>query len=513
MRIPLEAHRRVVPRWRDPATTSLLGELSNPAPPDRMLPGSQALDDIEAAWRSARSGRPATVPLEFLAAEFIGSAIVAGKAERARDAVTELRDSSALPTLTRILDSVYDKDIPPEQTSLAIVSDSTMAALRRGVSDIRHRLNGHPRDPIGWSELARLHTILGASDKAEEEMRVALQMGRDNRYLLRSAARFLVHVGDPERAHDLLAASDRTPSDPWLLASEIALASTAQRRSGNLRRAKALLASGDFGPFELSELAAAVGTEELSSGGGRRARQLLRRALDHPHENALAQVEWANQHGAAIGDHPVVEDVAYPFEALALEAYVQGEWEVAARHAASWQSDQPFSSQPAVLGSYLSTTLLHDFERAEEFCVRAMGANPGDVTLSNNYAVALASLGRADEASRVLKPVSVAPCTPDGVMVTATRGLIAYRSGNYSAGRSLYAAAIDVAVGLKNSRLAAVANVFACREELRVGGPDAERLLRSAQGHARGLADRDIATMLAQLGQSVHTQMADRAPL
>ena len=53
---------------------------------------------------------------------------------------------------------------------------------------------------------------------------VALQLAPTNRHVLRSASRLFLHLDDSERAYDIIAQSDATVDDPWLIAAELSFA-------------------------------------------------------------------------------------------------------------------------------------------------------------------------------------------------------------------------------------------------------------------------------------------------
>lgn len=503
MRNPLGLARRVVPRWRDPVTTTRLGELASRVDAASTPPSPwPSLEAAASRWHLASKAEQRDVPLEFIAAEFVGEAIAAGAPDRASEAAHFLLDDPPLPALVPLLQRVYVVAQSEHQQALAVAPDASRAALMRDLRECRTRLRINPRDPVGWSELARLHTILGVPGKAQREMLAALNLSSGNRYITRSGARFFVHLGELERAHDLVRSAATGQSDPWLLASEIALASVAGRSSTLMKAARRVLR--DELPDQAlatSELASAVATEDLANGGGRRTRQLFRRALVNPHENALAQVQWAREAGLALEVPRSLGGVEHSFEARARAAYAAADWRLCVEEARKWLDDQPFSSQPAILGSYLCVTVLNEDAQALEFCERALFANPDDATLLNNMAVAQIGLGRLPDAAATLARSSVVRGTPEWVARTASGGLLAYRQGNHELGRELYMAAIDAAERLDDPRLAASASAFAAREEIRAQGSMGDSLLEAARAHARGVGDPAISVLLDRVAR------------
>jgi hypothetical protein len=91
------------------------------------------------------------------------------------------------------------------------------------------------------------------------------------------------------------------------------------------------------------------------------------------------------------------------------------------------------------MGSSVAVTAVGDFAAAEALARAGLSADPTDHSLINNLAVALAFQDRVSEAvrvfSRIIKPLR------NGLgefVADATRGLIAFRSGDVEAGRYWY---------------------------------------------------------------------------
>src|SRR5207249_126382 len=105
--------------------------------------------------------------------------------------------------------------------------------------------------------------------------------------------------------------------DPWLVAAEVAVSPLAGRTSRLIKHGRRLLESHQFEPIAVSELASAIGTEDLAAGSVRRARQLFGSSLNDPTENAVAQAEWASRHDAGFKFEERLLDVEYSYEARA----------------------------------------------------------------------------------------------------------------------------------------------------------------------------------------------------
>ena len=294
-------------------------------------------------------------------------------------------------------------------------------------------------------------------------MRVALALAPNDRYVLRSASRLYVHLGDPERAHHLLSRHRRTVSDPWLLAPQIGVADLAGRPSSLMRRGKEMLAH--HGAADTTELAGSLATAELEAGQTRKARRLFEQSIEEPNDNALAQAEWANRL-VHISDLEIkIESAQGSFEARALEAAAAREPLRALNHALSWLTEEPYSRRAALFGSY-EAGKGRDFSTGAAIAERGLIANPASGPLANNLAFCLARLDRIAEAEVALARIPARKLL-DGSepTYTATRGLIAMRAGRIDEGTELYKDAIAAA---SNTRTRAIALTMFATEILRL---------------------------------------------
>ena len=138
--------------------------------------------------------------------------------------------------------------------------------------------------------------------------------------------------------------------------------------------------------------------------------------------------------------------------------------------ARNWLSDQPFSRRPAIHGSFIATTFLDDFTRAEEIARAGLVANPRDFSLLNNLAVALAKSGRERDAASAIARIRPSDLSIDNRIVwLATNGLIQFRLGLLDAGRALYRASIDEAHANDRNSVRARAAISLAIEELARG--------------------------------------------
>jgi len=311
-----------------------------------------------------------------------------------------------------------------------------------------------------------------------------------------------MHFGRKVQAHESLRRNEATPHDPWLLAAEIAAAQLVNKTSRFVKSGLSMLASGKYPPFHLAELATAIGSLELEAGKSKSAKKLFRAALIQPTDNSLAQIEWAS---SKLTDFTIASGrFALPFshEARARYGFSAGDWKNAVEEARVWLADEPFSSSPAALGSYVAVDILGNFGLGEQICRDGLIASTDDPLLLNNLAFALAHQGKLQEARETLKQIDRSKLTTvTEICVTATEGLIEFRDGNPIAGRLAYENAIAKASGAEYSALRARAALNLAQEEYRLSSEETVAALSRAIDYCRNMREPDLRAILERLRQ------------
>ncbi|HVE72609.1 MAG TPA: hypothetical protein VNI54_14690 [Thermoanaerobaculia bacterium] len=485
--------RRIIPRWRDAATTASLGELGSLTPQTRHV-SSEALREKLNDWNTA--------PSLFVATDIIGTALLSEpfddpKIHEAAAAILH-PDSGASGVARRAAEHVLNGPGSPADANTALV---TQAELYHRVHQTRKALWADLRNAMKWVELSQLYTLAGQLEKARATMRMALTLAPDNRYVLRSATRLLVHVKDPAEAWSILRNARRTAHDPWLVAAEIGVAGLLGQSPKLTKAAIALASSGTFRPHDLTEVASSLGTLEAEHGNRRKAKKLFELAMRDPNDNVLAQAAWAARAAGVTTSIDLANvDVPLSFEARARLHFQQQEWNDALRESEQWFNDQRFSVGAAAFASYISAVVLAQHEKAVALLKEARIANPDDWLVRNNLAFSLASLNRVAEATDVFGGLPPETSSPSryGVWL-ATSGLLAFRSGNIQQGQRLYDQAIELfgRHGLTSAR--AVAAVFKAREELNTELPTALEAVHEARDLVGRANSVELDTLVAQL--------------
>jgi hypothetical protein len=254
-----DKQRRPIPAWRQHRETAKLGELR---PVEAIVQSD--IDDrplFDEKLREWRTRKTLTA-----AAELLGAAVVLNHRSEVQDAAEfVLRHRDALQSVKDLALELLGRESPP-------VSTTPINQTRL----LRHRLNDDLNNPLIWVDLAREYAVVGKTREAERAMRTAIGLAPQNRFVIRSASRLFVHLGDPAYAHHLVLRAEATGYDPWLTASEIALAAVAKQPSEFAKTGQRVLRSQRFSPSQTSELASALATAELEHGNNRGSRKLFR---------------------------------------------------------------------------------------------------------------------------------------------------------------------------------------------------------------------------------------------
>ncbi len=425
-----EFQRLIVPRWRSFRETASAGELASVR-----LTGSGELTglDIEAKaedWRQRRDIASATTLLE--------AATVSGDTAQGAEAAdyllrTDVTATAAVQFLARAVANGL-----PGRPSDAVGDPRAL------IGAAKWRLSQEPRDSLLWVDLARLYSTVGQHKPSMHAMEVALALAPNNRFVVRSAARLFIHSNDPERAHAVLTGAPATASDPWLMASEIAVASLAEHRPRSFRAGRQALSDARHSPWTLSELAGAVGTEEAGAGSLGQAKKAFRQSLIDPNDNAIAQAAWAaRRYRTGTVDQTLIATKPRTFEAATWSAYFSGDFLKCYEEAERWMLDEPYSPNPAIHGSFIAVSILDEYKKGETLALAGLIANPRDRMLKNNLLVALACQGRTQEAGRLFNEIKWGDFDP---YANGALGLIASRSGRLLDALDYYLEALACAI-------------------------------------------------------------------
>lgn len=493
----VDKDRKVIPRWRNSRVTAVTGELdtSTSKCQPHVLPQTSFVKKLR-DWESK--------PSVGLAGEVVSAALVLRKEQDARGAAEFLIQEGSRATATlkrlaqRVLGPDYQSPQAPRPSSGHSDRDWEEQEVRQHVHNLKTELQESPRNSLRWVDLSRLYAMLGQPHQAKRAMEIALKLSPENRFVLRSATRLFVHLHEPDRGHDILRSNARTRVDPWLLSAELSAASIAGRVSRHTRSAWRLIEFAGLPPLQITELASALATLHLEGGDTKAARKLFRQSLDDPTENSVAQADWAARRIGGVEVDPQLVRSRRSYEAQAWKSYQAAHWKEAVRSCELWLGDEPFSSRPAQMGSYLAAVALEDFERAEQLAALGLLANPEDEMLLNNLAVFLANRGFVGKGWEAFRKIN-RPHVDVHMRTTllATEGLLTFRSGDVEKGRAFYLEAISTAE--PKSRLRALAALHLAREEVNAGTTRVSEAVDFAMQEASAIGGPDIVVMKERL--------------
>jgi tetratricopeptide (TPR) repeat protein len=496
---PFRKKRDVVPRWRPIARVLAAGELSMPNKPAKAsnLSFSNELTERLEAWR--RNSDVVT------AAELVETAIVEGmenEAERAARALIA-EGSPAAPLVQKQASMLLRR--------LVVHAPEVPGGVNIG--NLRQHVYHFPDDAFSWADLALGFVTIGKKDSAQRAMTVALQLAPFDRHILRSAARMYLHLGDPERAHDLLKNNIATKLDPWLVAGEIALSSAADRKPSLLKVGNAMLENGDFQPLHVSELASAIGTVHLRDGN-RKARKLFGRSLLDPTGNSLAQAEWANPHlGGEIVSRRQIEHVPDSGEARALHAYWEGDFDRMLAACEHWMTEEPFSSRPYIVGSMAAITN-DNMKLGWKFARNGLGVEPDSTVLQNHLAYVLIANNEYEAAAQILRQTMLKHTDdyPAGFLL-ATTGMLALRQGDIETGILRYQSAMSLFKRQGNQAAEASAAAFLALEVTRTGSEKSDAFIKQAEELTKNLRYAPEAKVVLERAKHWNAAMRHRQEL
>jgi tetratricopeptide (TPR) repeat protein len=492
------APRRVVPRWRDSKIVRGIAEdipVPSRFPPRVTAKSKESLDKKLEIWRSD--------PSIGMAADVVGAAFLSGRFDSARDAAKYLLESrAAIPLeLVSLAQLILGRQ---ELDARQAIATSPRDEIRKA----RKRLHDHFENPILLVDTARHFSALGQNDKALRFVNTALHLAPNHRFVLRAATRLLVHLDDPDAALRFLRRAASTPGDPWLVSAEISVAAVAGKKSTLLSRGSAILKEGRFPPSQITELASAVATSELSHGKNRVAKRLFADSLVAPNDNAIAQVEWANRRERLGFDvDQKVREVPFTFEAQFWVNYEHRDEARSKQLVREWAIDEPFSSRPVVMGTFLGG-IYGDYQLGLELGEAGLIANPDDEQIVNNLAFIEASQGNLVGAwQRIHRSTNYK--SPHFV---ANTGLIAYRKGEIALGRQCYRAAIKLSKLARQPQTEALATLFFAREALLAGDPQSAKIAEAAARFAKNQETTSVKVLWERLRPQIESGQRQKEP-
>lgn len=466
--------RKVIPNWRSFGNTIALGELNSSLKEfktDEVNPISSYAFD----WKLNKTNLFAG---ELLSAALIHNTTSNIEVSNAAKHIIINQDSASISQI-KLAKKFLDNDFKSQSNlSDEIESISKLDNMYRSglvfekIKHYKNKIRYYEFNPINYVELARLYLLVDNEEKSIKNIRIAINLAPDNRYVLRAATRLFIHYhtkqnGYLSQIHKILKKSPLHKIDPWLLSAEISVASLRKKSSNNVKKGIELINSKNHSPLSFTELASAIGTLELENGSNRKSKKLFQSALISPNENSLAQIEWASGIYDGLDIDPVNYAVPKNYEALAIDDYHKFNYEEAIDQSKYWFLDMPFSLRPIDFGFTIASSLLKDQEKAIEIVNAGLISHPKNNRLTNNLAYALALNNQSDEALAQIKSIEnhKSQNRSTDICLLATKGLAYFRKGEIDKARELYLSAMEQAAESGNQELKWKAILNYAREE------------------------------------------------
>ena len=455
MSIVLDTERILLPRWRLFHTAENFDELnhlSNTPPVEE-----EKIDHLNAIeeWRINNN-------LEN-SIELCASAIVQGCFEDATDAALFILDTR--PSSNSVI-AMAEKVLNPNKKIATVKLDDKHACI----ANLKKKINRSPSNSVFWIDIAFLYSTLGQNDKAERAIKNALILASNNRFVVRCAARFFMHINKKAEAHCAVKNYRFLKQDPWVLATELAISSKRKQTSKYLKLSKTAIEKNRISEFHSSELASALGLVELSYGSNRKAVKLFRHSLRAPADNSIAQAQWVeNEHKLGISLDTDITDKDGAHEAQFYQFYGAGEWRNAMKSADKWADYEPYSTRSFGLMSYVALVCQDDFENCIKHCDQGVKRKTESFIFLNNATVAYAQMGKIQQAEEKFKLIKTRNIKEiEKQVYLATAGMLAFRNNDIDEGRNLYEHTIkQLNFGKhKNKNSENLARLFWAREEI-----------------------------------------------
>lgn len=491
--------RLIIPSWRKFANT--IEEL-NPIGQYKHPVGQGDIQTYVRKWRE--------YPSLISAGELISAAIVnnrTAEAEVSEAAGFVLHSSDNVPlSLDNASKQLLNKPLPPE------VIPQREFPIYGEIAKLKELLSKYPTSAILHVEIARCYVLLGQIKSASLHMDAALYFDRHSRFVVRAAARFLIHIKEEEKAVQTLRNSGLTKRDPWLMASEISVSRRFKKRSPNVKRAIQLVESGNFSDFDLSELRGTIGMEEYANASYKKSRKLFNQSLLSPNDNSFAQAQWMmqNRHLELLFPSTPI-DVTYK-ESLCHEKFFEGNYASALQYAKEWQKDAPYSIKCAMFGSGISTIYQKDYKTSIQILDTYLRTNNKSKEALNDLAYAYALNNETVEAQRRIDSaarfIDMKYLEEVDICLVATQGLICFRTGNIEEGSRLYEQAIEASKLLPRKEHFYSATLNYCRELIRSNRAANNR--EKVQNMLEEVADYPKGTPIQLLKEEVEEELENK---
>lgn len=230
--------------------------------------------------------------------------------------------------------------------------------VRAIIRKLKSIVIANPRDSLTWIDLSFYYSIANDLKKAKYCAEVAKNLDPNNVFIARSYSRFLVHIGEPDKAVWFLNRRSNFKVSPLLQSALISISSTFEIGHPNIKEATSLMMNWKGEGYKVSELLASIGTIEIHNGALRKGKKYVERALSESTENVVAHAAWLHhKHGLRFNN---MSSVMNSIEGGVNELYVKKQFKKCREKLLEMHEFQPYSTGPIVDAGYLSIVALDD---------------------------------------------------------------------------------------------------------------------------------------------------------
>lgn len=423
--------RKILPqlvRFKDFAVSKENRTLILPIDPKKVTPLIEFKDyNIESLlieWKNKKS--------EDLANEIVSAALVDDKKDEIQDVLDFLRNNNSTDL---ILNKIVNKDFQKFD-------------LQKNI-DLNHkRLKIEPNDSITWIDQAINFLELGERDDLLNCIENAVKINQDSSFILRNASRLFNILGDNGRAIKTLKNSIYYKYDPSILSAEIAFSQLERRRTKGTEYGAKILKDQKYNPYQNTELASALGTQEIINGDFKKSEALFDISLIDPNLNSFTQSFWYKKQPISVSE---INKFSNSNEVQAHRFFKSQDFKKALEYSRNWIDDELFSTRPYNLAAYINGNLLENYSesleiiqnlRSRQEIIKGNINEERDLNLRNDLAYYMLKSNKIEEAEQQLEPIKKNLLSglfnKVQYIQLATLGLLAYRKGDREAGKFMY---------------------------------------------------------------------------
>ena len=329
------------------------------------------------------------------------------------------------------------------------------------IAQIRKILEKYPRNAIRWVDLSLCYTTIGEEKKAINAMKVAVQLDKNNRFVIRSGVRLFLHYNQCDYAYYLLKNTNLLNHDPWINAAYIAVSQLLEKNINNLKESKYFVESNNFSKFDISELACSIGTLQLAMGKDKEAKKMIKESIIEPNDNAAAQLQWISKNIIKIQDIEKIntEKIKNNYEFETIQKCYLEDFENAIKNAEKWIEDESISTVPNLIASSIYTSVFEDYEKGEEKVKEALKKEKNNIKSNIQLAFCKINKGELDTAEELLNRIEKEDTEIENkIIILADKGMLNFRNGREKEGEIFYREAAKLASknGMMNLKASAI---------------------------------------------------------